>query len=121
MVKVSVIIPVYNVEDYLTECLDSIINQTFSDIEIICVNDGSTDNSLSILESYKKSDNRIKVFSQENAGQGAARNKGVENSCGVYVCFVDADDYIPHDAIEKYCKNIEKNNSDVVILTILLL
>ena len=115
MVKVSVIIPVYNVEDYLTECLDSIINQTFSDIEIICVNDGSTDNSLSILESYKKSDNRIKVFSQENAGQGAARNKGVENSCGVYVCFVDADDYIPHDAIEKYCKNIEKNNSDVVI------
>lgn len=70
MVKVSIILPVYNVEKYLNECLDSIVNQTFSDMEIICINDGSTDNSLAILNSYASRDGRIKIISQENAGMG---------------------------------------------------
>lgn len=78
MPKISVIIPVYNVEAYLSECLDSVINQTFKDIEIICVNDGSTDNSLDILRTYAEKDPRIKVINQTNQGLSAARNTGIK-------------------------------------------
>ena len=99
--KISVIVPVYNVEEYLDECLDSIINQTLKDIEIICVNDGSTDNSLSILESYEKLDERIKVLSKENGGQSSARNLGMENSKGDFIYFADSDDYLELNALEK--------------------
>ena len=92
MPKVSVIIPVYNVEKYLKQCLDSVVNQTLKDIEIICVNDGSTDNSLEILEEYAQKDNRIIIISQENQGQSVARNIALEKATGEYVGFVDSDD-----------------------------
>ena len=83
-VKVSVIVPVYNVEKYLKDCLDSVVNQTLEDIEIICVNDGSTDNSLAILEEYAEKDSRIKIITQENKGLGGARNTGLYHANGEY-------------------------------------
>ena len=86
--KISVIVPVYNVEKYLSECLDSIINQTLKDIEIICVNDGSTDNSLSILKEYASKDNRIKIIDKENEGLGYTRKVGLDNATGDYILFV---------------------------------
>ena len=97
--KVSVIIPVYNTEKYLRECLDSVVNQTLKDIEIICVDDGSTDSSLEILQEYKTKDNRIKVLTQPNSGSGPARNNGIMSATGEYVAFMDADDYYPDNAI----------------------
>lgn len=94
MPKISVIVPVYNVDHYLEQCLESIINQTFKDIEIICVNDGSTDNSEKILNEYKTKDNRIKIINQTNQGLSAARNTGIKYAQGEYVSFIDSDDYI---------------------------
>ena len=94
MAKISVIVPIYNDDRYLHECLDSIINQTFEDIEIICVNDGSTDESLNILKQYESRDFRVKVISQENKGVGAARNAGIKISSGEYIYFIDADEII---------------------------
>lgn len=92
--KISIIIPVYNTGEYLSKCLDSLIYQTYDNIELICVNDGSTDNSLSILEEYAKKDSRIKVFSQENSGQSAARNLGLSIATGDYISFIDSDDWV---------------------------
>ena len=97
MPKISVIIPVYNVEKYLAECLTSVVNQTFKDIEIICVNDGSTDNSPMILEEFAQKDSRIKIINQENQGLAAARNTGIEVATGEYITFVDSDDYVSTD------------------------
>ena len=99
--KVSVIIPVYNAEKYLAECLDSIVCQTLSDIEIICVNDGSSDNSLSLLEAYSRKDNRFKIINQENSGPGVARNTGINVASGEYIFFVDSDDTIFPETLEK--------------------
>ena len=101
MVKISVVIPVYNVEKYLEQCLDSVIAQSFEDIEVICVNDGSTDSSLEILKRYADNDSRIKIISQKNKGAGAARNVGIENAAGEYVYFMDSDDYLNADAFER--------------------
>lgn len=115
MVKVSVIIPVYNVENYLKECLDSIINQTLKDIEIICVNDGSTDNSLNILNEYANKDNRIKIISQENQGQAVARNKGMNYIKGEYFCFMDADDLLDLKTLEECLKVSEEKSLDFVM------
>lgn len=116
MPKISVIIPVYNVENYLRECLDSIINQTFKDIEIICVDDCSTDNSLDILNEYAQKDNRIKVFEQkENSGQGAARNFGISIAQGEYITFVDPDDYIESTMYEKMYNQAKTLNSEIVM------
>ena len=115
MVKVSVIVPVYNVEDYLEKCLDSVIGQTFEDIEIICVNDGSTDNSLDILNEYEKKDNRIKVISQENAGLAEARNVGMKHACGEYLLFLDSDDWLELECIEELYANAKNNDSDMVL------
>ena len=98
---ISVIVPVYNVEKYLEECLDSIQNQTYSNIEIILVNDGSTDNSKEICEKYCKQDSRFLLINQENQGLSAARNKGVEISTGEYIVFVDSDDIIKTNYLEK--------------------
>ena len=108
-IKVSVIIPVYNTEKYLEKCLDSVCNQTLSDIEIICINDASTDNSLEVLKQYAATDNRIKVISfEENKGAAAARNTGIEIATGEYIGFVDSDDYPDLDFYEKlYQKAIE--------------
>ena len=111
MPKISVIIPVYNVEKYLRECLDSVINQTLKDIEIICVNDGSTDSSMAILQEYSSKDARIVIINQENMGVGKARNIAIDRATGQFVCFVDSDDYYPTDDILEtlYNKAIENN------------
>ena len=92
--EVSVIIPVYNVEKYLERCLDSVINQSFTDIEIICVNDGSTDNSLEILKYYEQMDDRVIVIDKENQGLSETRNLGINISNGKYITFIDSDDWI---------------------------
>lgn len=98
--KFSVIIPVYNVEYYLKACLDSVLNQTFEDWEAICVNDGSTDNSATILEEYSHKDGRFKVVNQPNGGLSAARNTGLKAAAGEYVLFLDSDDWIEDNALE---------------------
>lgn len=113
MPKVSVIIPIYNVEQYLRRCLDSIINQTLTDIEIICVNDGSTDNSPQILEEYAKADNRIKIINQVNSGVSEARNTGIKNASGEYIGWVDPDDYVDTDYFEKLYTAATENNADI--------
>ena len=118
MMKISVVIPVYNIEDYLSECLDSIVNQSLEDIEIICVNDGSTDGSLDILKEYESKDSRVKIISQENKGIGNARNTALEYAKGEYVYFIDGDDTLELDALERlYDLNIEKN-ADFIIFKI---
>ena len=97
----SVIVPVYNAEKYIERCLCSISNQSFQDIEILVINDGSSDRSLDAAKEYAKSDSRIKIFSQDNQGGSAARTLGIEKASGEYICFVDADDYIESTMIEK--------------------
>ncbi len=112
--KISVIIPVYNVEQYLNRCLDSIVNQTLKEIEIICVNDGSTDNSLSILKEYASKDNRIKIIDKENEGLGYTRKVGLDNATGKYILFCDSDDYYSElTAFEKLFNYAIKINSDI--------
>ncbi len=111
---VSVIIPVYNVAPYLKECLDCICNQTLRDIEIICVNDGSTDGSFELLMEYASGDNRIAVFTQENAGLSATRNRGVEQARGKYIYFMDSDDMLELNALEVLYKDAEKRMLDVI-------
>jgi glycosyltransferase involved in cell wall biosynthesis len=118
-IKVSVIIPVYNVEKYLEQCLNSVINQTLEYIEIICINDGSTDNSLKILKKYETKDNRINIISKTNEGLGAARKTGLDNASGEFIYFVDSDDCIVKDALKKLYENGINNNSDIVMLDIL--
>ena len=115
MCQISVIIPVFNVEKYLKECLLSVVNQTFQDIEILCINDGSTDNSLNILEEFKKKDSRIKIITQKNHGLGASRNVGLKNAKGKYIYFLDSDDYIDLKTLEILYENIESNKSDIVL------
>lgn len=113
-VKVSVIIPVYNTEKYLDECLTSVQNQTLEDIEIVCVNDGSKDGSLKILEEHEKNDKRIKIINQENQGVSAARNNGLKNARGEYIMFLDSDDYFVPYACEKEYNIAVKNKASVV-------
>ena len=113
-IKVSVVMPVYNVQEYLSQCLDSIINQTYKNIEVICINDGSTDNSIYVLKEYAKLDDRIKIFSQENQGQGISRNKGIKYAKGEYILFVDPDDWIEITAIEKIIMAFKKTNAKVL-------
>ncbi|MBR3148449.1 MAG: glycosyltransferase [Alphaproteobacteria bacterium] len=115
MPKVSVIIPVYNTEKYLSRCLDSIVNQTYKDLEIICINDGSTDDSLKILKEYAKKDKRIKIITQKNQGLSVTRNVGLENITGQYISFIDSDDYVDLDYYECLVNLMEKNNADVVM------
>ena len=110
-IKVSVIIPVFNTEKYLNECIESIISQTLKEIEIICIDDGSTDASPQILKAYAAKDDRICIISQSNKGAGAARNEGIKRACGKYVMFMDADDYYPDkDVIELLYHAAEDNN-----------
>lgn len=118
MVKVSIIVPVYNVEKFLPRCLDSLVNQTLEDIEIICVNDGSSDNSLNILNEYAQKDSRIKVITQENKKKGAARNNGLKIARGEYIGFVDSHDYVDLDFFEKLYNTSKKNNCDIACATI---
>ena len=113
MVKVSIIVPVYNVEKYLETCLDSLVNQTLKDVEIICVNDGSKDDSLLILQDYARRDSRIKVVNKENEGQSVARNIAIEMATGEYLGFVDSDDWVDSDYFEKLYNSAKKHDCDI--------
>lgn len=113
--KVSVVIPVYNVEKYLRECLKSVVNQTLKPIEIICVNDGSTDGSLGILNEYAERDARVSVISQTNQGAGAARNAGLEVAVGTYLAVLDADDRYDLSLLEKLLRLAQQNNLDIAV------
>ncbi len=112
--KVSVIIPVYKVEDYLDDCLDSVQNQTYKDIEIICVNDGSPDNSGEILKKHQKKDKRIKIINQENQGISAARNAGMKAATGNWIYFVDSDDLILPYTLEKAVESAKEYDPEIV-------
>ena len=112
---VSVIVPVYNVEPYLPQCLDSIVNQTLKNIEIICVNDSSTDNSLNILNHYAEKDPRIKVVTQPNGGAGAARNRGLSLAAGKYLSFLDSDDFFEPDMLELAYNKAVCDKADFVV------
>ncbi|WP_458453962.1 glycosyltransferase family 2 protein [Methanobrevibacter sp.] len=115
MVKVSVLMPVYNLEDYIEHAMESLFNQTLKDIEIVCVNDGSVDNSLEVLNEFASKYDFIKVFSQENMGAGPALNKCIEEATGEYIAFLDADDiYVDDDALEKMYNWGVENNADMV-------
>lgn len=113
--KVSVIIPVYNVEKYLRQCIESILNQTLSELELICVDDGSTDSSLEILREYEKKDSRVKVLQQENLGAGAARNKGLKIATGKYLSFLDADDFFLPEMLEETYNKCEALNAQICV------
>lgn len=113
-VGISVIIPVYNVEAYVRECLDSVLNQSFEDYEIICVNDGSTDNSGMILEEYEKRSDKLRVIYQENKGLSEARNTGIRHATGKYICFLDSDDLLVQDALKKMWVGAEEAGSDIL-------
>ena len=112
---ISVIIPVYNVEDYLGRCLDSIIHSSYKKLEIICINDGSSDNSLKILEEYKKIDSRIIVLDQLNKGVSSARNAGLKIAGGEYIAFVDSDDWVHQRYFEYLYKLIKEANVDIAL------
>ena len=114
MEKISVIVPVYNVEDYLEECIESILGQTYKNLEIILVDDGSTDNSSKICDTYEKKDNRIKVIHKENGGLSSARNNGLKHITGDYISFVDSDDFINKTMYEKLYMAIKQYDADVV-------
>ena len=113
---ISIIIPIYNVENYIGECLTSVINQTYKNLEIICIDDCGSDNSVNITESFMKKDSRIKLIKHsENMGLPQARNTGIKNSNGKYLFFLDSDDYIKSDIIEKMYNNALDTNADIVI------
>ena len=115
MIKISVIIPVYNSQDYLKRCMSGILNQTLADIEIICVNDGSTDNSLKILNDYSQSDKRIKIINLEkNFGAGEAKNAGLKVATGCYLAFLDPDDTIDLNYYEELYKKANQTQADIV-------
>lgn len=113
MNKVSIIVPIYNEENNLRKCIESLINQTYKNLEIILINDGSTDNSKEIIDSYK--DKRIVAIHKKNTGIGDTRNTGIDKSTGDYIMFVDSDDYIELNCVEILLKNLNENKSDLVI------
>ena len=115
MEKVSILVPIYNAEKYIQRCLDSIISQTYDNLEIVLIEDGSKDNSLKIIEGYGEKDKRIKIVPIENNGVADARNKAVENATGEFLTFVDSDDYIEKDYIETLYKNLKKYNADIAV------
>ena len=113
--KISVVVPVYNIEEFLPECLDSVINQSYTNLEILVVNDGSTDDSLRVCNEYASKDERIQVISQENGGLSAARNTGIKIATGKYITFVDSDDYIHPDMIRVLYTKLMENNADMSV------
>lgn len=112
---VSVVVPIYNVEDYLEKCINSIINQTYQNLEIILVDDGSTDRSPSICNEWGEKDDRIVVIHKENGGLSSARNAGLKVATGEYIMFEDSDDWLELNAVEKCVERIEKDESDLVV------
>ena len=114
MPAISILVPVYNMEKYLEDCMDSLINQTFEDIEIICIDDGSKDDSLAILRRYEAQDKRVRVYPQENSGLGKTRNAGFEKAQGEYIWFIDSDDWLALDACEKLYQYAQEHNPDII-------
>ncbi len=115
MPKLSIIIPVYNVEKYVSNCLESILNQPFKDLEVICVNDGSSDKSLSVLQEYKNRDERIIIIDKKNEGSGVARNSALAIARGEYIFFVDGDDWIEENSLDKMISEADKLQTDILI------
>ncbi|HHF0555864.1 TPA: glycosyltransferase family 2 protein, partial [Vibrio antiquarius] len=113
-IKISIIIPVYNVESYLEQCLNSVINQTYKNLDIVCVNDGSLDSSKTILDNYAKLDSRVTVVDQDNQGLSSARNKGIKNSSGQYITFVDSDDWIDLQLVDCLVRELKREKRDVI-------
>lgn len=111
---VSIIIPIYNVEAYIGKCIDSVVNQTRKEIEIICVNDGTSDNSMQIVQEKADKDSRIQIINIKNSGLSVARNVGMEKATGKYIIFLDSDDYLALDTIEKLVEHSEKNDTDIL-------
>ena len=116
--KISVIIPVYNVENYLKKCLDSVISQTYRNIEIILIDDGSTDTSGKICDEYAKFDSRIVVIHQENKGIGYVRNVGLDKATGVYIAFIDSDDYVEQNMLLNLYNSLKKYDSDIAVCSV---
>lgn len=112
-IEISVIVPVYNVEKFLDKCIQSIVNQTFYEYEILIINDGSTDNSEKIINAWVKRDNRIRYFKTVNRGLSEARNLGISNARGRFICFVDSDDYVDKNYLKLLYKSINENNTDI--------
>jgi len=117
--KISVIVPVYKVEKYIDACINSILNQTYSNIEVILVDDGSPDNCPNIIEEYAKKDNRIKVLHKENGGLSSARNLGIKHATGRYLAFIDSDDTIALNMFEDLYKAMKNNNADISVCQVL--
>ena len=115
MTKISVVIPVYNTAKFLERCLDSIVEQTLQDLEIICIDDGSTDNSPEILEKFSQKDSRIKIFHTEHLGVSCARNLGINNATGEYISFVDSDDWLDKNFLESLYNGAISTNSDIAV------
>lgn len=112
---VSIVLPIYNVEKYLDRCIESVVRQTYNNLEIILVDDGSPDGCPQKCDEWAKKDKRIKVIHKNNAGLGYARNTGIENASGEYICFFDSDDYVAPDTIEKAYTTAKTSNSDMVL------
>ncbi|WP_075878192.1 glycosyltransferase family 2 protein [Merdibacter massiliensis] len=115
---ISIIIPIYNTEKYLDRCIKSILNQSYNDLDIILINDGSKDHSLQICLKYSEKDNRIRVFNQINQGQDVARHVGIKNSLGSYIAFIDSDDYVPNNYIEELYNSIMNSKSELSLCEI---
>ena len=115
MTKVSIIVPVYNVEQYLEKCLNSLVNQTIKDFEIIIVNDGTKDSSQKIIDKYAKNYSFIKSYIKENGGLSSARNYGIKKATGEYLAFVDSDDYVTEDMYEKMYQKAKEKDFDMVV------
>ena len=115
MAEISIIIPVYNADKYLKKCIQSMLNQSFKDIEIICINDGSTDNSLQILETFAQHDERLIILNQQNSGPAKARNNGLSHASGKYIMFCDSDDWYEADMCGKMYSKIQEKDYDLVM------
>ena len=113
MELISIIVPVYKAEKYLSECIDSIISQTYENFELILIDDGSPDNSGKICDEYAEKDKRIKVIHKENAGVSSARNIGLDNASGEYIAFIDSDDFVDKQYLEKLHCNLKHNDADI--------
>ena len=117
-IKIQIIVPLYNMENYISQTLNSLLVQTFSDFEVLCINDGSTDASLSILENYATKDQRINVFTKENGGIADARNYGLSKVTAPYFAFLDSDDTVEPDMLEKLYQKAIESNADVKALSL---
>lgn len=114
MQKITLILPIFNGEKYISRCIDSVLNQTYKNFELIIINDGSTDKSLNIIKKYAKKDNRIKIINKKNEGVSIARNIGIENSTGDFITFIDADDYLEIEALETMINLASKYKVEIV-------